>query len=423
MSLFRYRPGHPRQFGRWGRMLALIPVLAVIGAVVALAWQAYRTSRPEYLFRQGQEALARGDRAAAEECALRLEASGKRDHALLLRGRARFQARDYAGALATLKQINPECDVSEEAISLLGRCYQELGQVGEAQATFTHLLTRNPESVDAHRGLAAVSYDLGDIGATLRHCRQWAQLDDRDGRPYRWMAIIHKDLAQYSLAATAYREAQQRDLKDEVREEVRAELAECLLHLTEYAQVLKELEDAQPPAVLIPSVHYFRAEALHSLGRSAEALPLVTRALALKAELPGALRLRAKLHLEANEPAPAVALLERAVKQAPLDYASHYNLAAAYTMLGRKEDALAQQQLMNRAQRHLEELSRASDALMSRPRDPALHLRMAELFQAENMPKMAARWRHTAELVGGNPAAVTTRLPEPGPGGDRPSPR
>jgi tetratricopeptide (TPR) repeat protein len=387
-------------------MLALVPVFGVIGTVVALAWQAYRTSRPEFLFRQGQEALARRDRVAVEEWAIRLEASGQRDHALLLRGRARFQAKDFVGALATLKQVSPEGEVGEETIAFLGRCYQELGQVGEALATFAILLTRNPDSVDAHRGLAAVSYDLGDIGATLHHCRQWARLDDRDGRPFRWMALIHKDLAQHALAAATYREALGRDLKDEVREEAREELAECLLYLNQYAEVLKELEGAHPPPVLMPSDLYFRAEALHSLGRSPEALTLVTRALALKADLPGALRLRATLHLEANEPDPAIALLERAVKLAPLDYANHYSLAKAYTTLGRKKDAEAQQLLMNRAQRHLEELSRASDALMSRPRDPALHLHMAELFQAQNMTKMAARYRHTADLLGANPAAV-----------------
>src|SRR5262249_10164439 len=68
------------------RLLAsalLTTALVLLGG--AGAWW-HHTSRPEYLLRQGQAALHRGDTEAADALAARLEASGHADHARLLSG-------------------------------------------------------------------------------------------------------------------------------------------------------------------------------------------------------------------------------------------------------------------------------------------------------------------------------------------------
>ena len=69
---------------RSGRTLLVLAVLA--GLVAAGGVWRYRTTRPAYRLRLGQEAVLRGDWNEAEEQAIRLEASGYPDHACLVRG-------------------------------------------------------------------------------------------------------------------------------------------------------------------------------------------------------------------------------------------------------------------------------------------------------------------------------------------------
>jgi tetratricopeptide (TPR) repeat protein len=407
MSLSALRVGRRWKPGR------LIPLVALCAAFAAIAWQAYRTSRPDYQFRQGQEALQRGDHAAAEQYAVRLEQGGHRDEALLLRGQARFHAEDYAGALDALKQISNDSPLRQKAIAFIGLCHLKRGELPQAELTFSYLLGQGIDLLDAHRGLAAVCYDLGDVSGTLHHAREWAKLDDHDGRPYRWMGLIYKEQAHHAVAVSFYQDALRRELSELVREEVRQELAECLLQITDYTEVLKVLEDSHPPEKLLPTTLYLRAEALHGLDRPAEARSSVKQALGLKPDIPGALRLLAQLHLEAREPQAAAALLERAVKLAPLDIATRHKLAEAYTLLERPGDAQLQREKMKDAQRLLEAFGKVSKELQARPRDPALHAQMAKLFEDQNMPDQAERWRRSAALFSAAGAsAAPARPPE-----------
>ena len=108
------------------------------------------------------------------------------------------------------------------------------------------------------------------------------------------------------------------------------------------------------------------------------------------------LRLRARLHLAAQEPAKAAALLERVVAAQPHDHASRYQLVQAYETLGRRQDAEAQRALWQKTQEALQKLTKVVNEAADRPWDAAPRRRAAELCQELNQPELAARWLKAA---------------------------
>src|SRR5260370_22986461 len=92
--------------------LALIVALAAVAGVSA--WW-YRTTRPIYRLRQGQEALRTGRPDKADRWAQRLEDDGYPDYAHLLRGEAFLRAHEFELAIAEFRKIEDQGDLLVEA--------------------------------------------------------------------------------------------------------------------------------------------------------------------------------------------------------------------------------------------------------------------------------------------------------------------
>src|SRR5438105_9718714 len=223
------------------------------------AW--YFQSSPDYRLRCGQQALRRGDAEQAEEVALLLEADGHRDQAALLKGELWFrEGKAYAdgqdqehatpllgNAEKQWNRIRDQGDLGVEAAALLGQCYVYLHRLSEARVAFEYVLANWPDYIDAHRGLATIYFDLGALPRAVMHLEKVADLDPHDGRPYRLMGLIHKDLKQESLAVARYRKALERDLPGRNAAQnpalIRRELAECLVTTGRYAEALDVLRE------------------------------------------------------------------------------------------------------------------------------------------------------------------------------------
>jgi tetratricopeptide (TPR) repeat protein len=84
------------------------------------------------------------------------------------------------------------------------------------------------------------------------------------------------------------------------------------------------------------------AETYQDLGRAGTALLCADHALSLERDLPAALRLLARIHLERGEPELARPFAERWAAIAPEDSAASHNLARVYLGLSMWEQAIAQ---------------------------------------------------------------------------------
>src|SRR5438552_7618069 len=140
-----------------GRCIVAAAVLGLLGLGGAF-W--YSSTRPESILRRGQQALAGGDLDQAERLAARLEAAGHTDHAHLLRCELFFRGRDYAKAVDEFNHIQDQGDLLVEASALCGRWFLlQLHRPAEAERFLRFAVSRQPDHIDAHRGLATLYYD------------------------------------------------------------------------------------------------------------------------------------------------------------------------------------------------------------------------------------------------------------------------
>jgi tetratricopeptide (TPR) repeat protein len=378
------------------RLLAsafLTAAVALLGG--AAAWW-HHTSRPEYLLRQGQAALRRGDSEAADRLAARLEASGHADHAHLLLGEVYLRLDRPARAVHEFNQIRDQGALRREAVAHSGQCQLQLHNAAEAVRCFEFVLSEQPDHLECHRGLAVVYYDQGAMDPALEHLQAVARLDPGDARPHRLMGLIYKDLGRPAEAASAYEEALKRPLADEPLRQVREELTEALVRQGEGGRALEVLAGCDARHAEEPKMLALKAESLLIQARASEAKGLLDRALRTH---PGSLELqkaRAQLHLQAGEGQEAAALLERILARQRHDVACRYQLIQAYRMLGRTEDAATQRERLDESQALFHELSKLSDGAEAKPWDAALRLRLADVCEKLDKADLAAMWRRAA---------------------------
>jgi tetratricopeptide (TPR) repeat protein len=405
---------------RGGRLALVLGCLAGVASLAGGGVWWYRTTRPAYLLRQGQEALRGGDLAGAHQLADRLEAGGAADHAHLLRGEAFFrEAGPHLGtpeehaalpllqrAVREFNQIHDQGALRLEAAALSGQCILYAKNPAEAARVFRFVLEQKPDHIDAHRGLAAVYYDQGADLLAVRHLEEVARLDPHDGRAHRLMGRIYKErAAQHDKAIPCYREALRRHLSPPVAEQVREELAECLVREGDFAEGLEVLEGSNPPADRQAKVLALRGECLHGLGRPERARSVVEQALTTHPDSLDLLRVSGRLHLDANEARAAARHLARAAALDRSDYRSRHLLALVYERLGRRDEAAEQRRLVEETRERLKKVTQLSGEVASNPWDASLHLRLAELCDQLGKSAEAEMWRRSA--------AACPRTPQP----------
>ena len=383
----------PAHTGRWIRRVTLL--LLLLGLLAGVAWR-YRITRPDYRLARGLDALRAKDTDRVRAYADRLEASGAADHAHLLRGEALLALGSPALALVEFNKIASEGSLRLRAAALSGRCLLELGELREAHRAFRFVVDEQPDHADAHRGLAAIAYDLGRLGEAVEHLLRVAELDPQDSRPHRLIGLIYKDLSQDSDAEAAYRESLRRGGPAALERDVKLGLAEVLARQTKYADGLKAVEGLpMTTADEVPNPVSLRAECLRGLGRPQEAATELDAALPKfpSAEL---WRLRGQVHQDLAQLPEAVKCFERAVELGPQEHRSHYALGQAYSGVGRTEDAARSFTRVDAIKKNLDRVSALTQEAMAKPWDAKVRLELADLSDGMGKPKLAQMWRKAA---------------------------
>jgi tetratricopeptide (TPR) repeat protein len=375
--------------------LGLAAVLGLVGG--GSAWW-YHTTRPDYRLRRGQEALRRGELDKAERLVHLLEDGGYLDHAHFLRGALFLHQRRLAEAVSELNQIREENEaVRLEAAVHFGLGFLSLGRPREAEHLLRYVVSRQPDHLDAHRGLAALYFDQGAKGPAVYHTREWVRLAPNDGYAHRFLGVIYSDFGDSNgWAIDRFREALRCGLRDDIAEEVQEELAELLVKQTDYAEALNVLDSLSPERAETQKALELRGECLWNLSRVPELRALLDRALPEHPRSAGLLRLQGQLLLDADNPKAATVALERAVQVDRHDHVGRHLLAQAYESLGRRSEAANQRRLALETQKLLEEVSDLSTKAIDKPWDAALRLRLAEVCEKVDRFPEAAMWRKAA---------------------------
>ena len=196
-----------------------------------------------YLFSmdQARQSMLRG---STEDAIARLESVVRQhpEYAPAHRELARAYAikHNYAKAEFELKRVIELNPRDEPAFYILGFTELELRRPQEAREAFTQLLKLNPNSADAHAGLAAVSSFENKHSEALEEYKQTARLDPEYQGVFYDMGLMQSRLKLYDDAIASF--LKQRDNGDDPDNE------EALAHAYEAKDMQREAEDAKQRA-------------------------------------------------------------------------------------------------------------------------------------------------------------------------------
>jgi tetratricopeptide (TPR) repeat protein len=400
----------------------------VLLAIAGTIYWAHKTG-PGSLLTRGQAALDRGGWDEAERCLDRLDERGYQDEAHFLRGevwlrKARLAPETTAlistaaassslrRALHELTQVRDDGPLAQEGAVLRAECLVRLGQRRAAAELLQSVIQQNPDHREAHQWLAAIYIDLNSPYQALTHLREWGRLDPQNGRPYRWIGwFLSKDYGKQSEAIEAYQEACRRELDPALRADVIKDLAELLVEGPEDYQAALDILAQCPELLARPEVLTLRGQCLRALGKQAEAVELVERALHADPELPQALRLRAKMFLADGQAKAALPFLEKALAVDSHDHLSRQLLMQAYQQLGANDRAEEQRRLLEQARSEKQRLTQLHEQALRHPWDANIREQLADLCLKCNRKAEAEMWRQAAAACRSNRSAAATLEP------------
>jgi tetratricopeptide (TPR) repeat protein len=209
----------------------------------------------------------------------------------------------------------------------------------EVQPLLLRLQETEPQNVAVVRALAlGYLYRTRQIPETRRFLDRWCELAPNDPEPYRlrlgfWLM---QDMVSPAIPdAEHVLELRPKDF------ETRRKLVQLLLSDGRYQQAEKEglrcfLENPKDQELWL-----ILANIYHGLGQPAKAADLTDQVLRTAPDHLAALKLRAKLYVDAGQPEPAIRLLKERVigKTSPDGTEGLYELSEALVRAGRDEEA------------------------------------------------------------------------------------
>lgn len=408
-------PSHtlvPRRRSGWLAGGLLLMAGAAVAVAVSWGWKGLRIDAaaptPMALATEAWEAVDRQDGAAARRAIRSLKDRGAAGLAgvvqarlLVARGFSR-PALDLLAALPADKTGADDADLLRFVHLVRGEAAYRLHLYPLAEQELNAVLAATPDSVDAHRLLAAMTYDAGAIPAAIEHLEATARLAPNDPRPKRLLGLIHNDYERYPEAVEHYEESLRRSPDQADRNEVLVELAGSLVKLHRHREALATLDELAGGAADL-----LRAECLLAIGDRGAARGIVNRILETSPDALGALLLEGSIDLEDGNPQGAVRPLERAVAKHPRDYLVRLKLAQAYAGAGREADADAARAEAERIRALRRTFADLHQEAWARPGDADVRRRLAEMAAALDRPDLERVWLEAAAAVeaGRKPAA------------------
>ena len=391
-------------------------LLFMAGAAVAVAvgwgWKGRRIDAaaptPMALATAAWEAVDREDGAAARQAIRSLRERGAAGLAGVVQARllvARGFSRPALDLLASLpadKTAADDADLVRLVHLVRGEAAYRLRLYPLAEQELNAVLAAAPDSVDAHRLLAAMTYDAGAIPAAIEHLEATARLAPNDPRPHRLLGLIHNDYERYPEAVEYYEESLRRSPDQADRNEVLVEMAGSLVKLHRHREALATLDKLAGGAADL-----LRAECLLAIGDRGAARGIVNRILETSPDDLGALRLEGSIDLEDGNPQGAVRPLERGVAKHPRDYLVRLKLAQAYAGAGREADADAARAEAERIRALRRTFADLHQEAWARPGDADVRRRLATMAADLDRPDLEQVWLEAAAAVeaGRKPAA------------------
>lgn len=299
---------------------------------------------------------------------------------------------------ARLKALESLLDyprLKKYVLVVFGSALFQRGHFGQAQEALAEALRLDPNSIQAHRWLAAMYKDTRALDLLYVHCQEWARLDPLDYRPHRLIGLETKSRAGFSDAIAAYQKALDRDPPAAIRQEILIEMAECQFESSQVEEAIRVLE----PVASTVARDILLARCYWAVHREPEAKKLVVGALKLEPSHRFGNLLRADIAVKEGELDIAVEHLERFTEVFPSDHTGWYKLSQVYSQFKQRDKA---RECSVKADK-LRAVEAAYYDTMEKsfhiPEDESIRRKLAALARQIGRPDLAEEWERAANLL------------------------
>ena len=249
-----------------------------------------------------------------------------------------FELGDYRSTAKVLSALRSKGLCAAKCSDLLGVAYSKLGLYQDAYPVLAENFQKNPTDPFAYLNLVTFFADTGNFATAAEIASRAVAAFPRNIEPL----MMRGSLNMYQGRL----ESAHNDFAAAVRLSPRDPDTHFFVALSDYNQgkftnAASELRSAIGAGIVDSDLHYLLAECAIRLDptKPLDALPELNRAIEIDAKSVSARTLRGKLLLQGGHPREAVADLRLARKMAPESRSALYNLARAYSVLGKAEEA------------------------------------------------------------------------------------
>jgi tetratricopeptide (TPR) repeat protein len=249
-----------------------------------------------------------------------------------------FELGDYKAAVKVLSVLRSKGLCTARCSDLLGVAYSKLGLYQDAYPVLAENIQNNPTDPFSYLNLVTFFADTGDFAKADEIASRAVAAFPQNTEPL----IMRGSVNMYQGRL----ENAHNDFTAAVRLSPRDPDAHFFVALSDYnqgkfADATSELRSAIGLGIVDSDLHYLLAECAIRLDptKPLDALPELNRAIEIDTKSVSARTLRGKLLLQGGYPREAVADLRLAHKMAPDSRSALYNLARAYSALGKAEEA------------------------------------------------------------------------------------
>ncbi|KAN0060410.1 hypothetical protein ACQY0O_007740 [Thecaphora frezii] len=219
------------------------------------------------------------------------------------------EKKDYAKAIELLQQKQPQIVNERARIEALARCYQQTGQVGEAERIWRDLVVKNAENRRYFAGLLeAQGIDLNSTSDEVRSRALTLLAEVQQAVPKstaaKRLALVFATGDEFVAQATAYaRSALTKgvpslfsDLKSLYRDAAKQQALEAVVEglRLEWAPPVAGVEESDPPSSYLWALYYL-AQHYSYIGQASRALAYIDSAIVHSPTLPELHMVRARV--------------------------------------------------------------------------------------------------------------------------------
>jgi tetratricopeptide (TPR) repeat protein len=249
-----------------------------------------------------------------------------------------FELGDYRSTARVLSALRSKGLCAAKCSDLLGVAYSKLGLYQDAYPVLAENFQKNPTDPFAYLNLVTFFADTGNFSTAAEIASRAVAAFPRNTEPLMMRGSLNMYQGRLESAHNDFAAAVRLSPRDP---DTHFFVALSDYHQGKFTNAASELRSAIGAGIVDSDLHYLLAECAIRLDptKPLDALPELNRAIEIDAKSVSARTLRGKLLLQGGHPREAVADLRLARKMAPESRSALYNLARAYSVLGKAEEA------------------------------------------------------------------------------------